>query len=166
MKQSTCYRVLFYITGLLVLALGLTLNTKTGLGVSPIISVAYSTSVIANQNFGNATLTLYSLFVIIELILHLIRERRCETASGGRSCPCREDRQKTHFPDGHPSDPAEPCFHKVSQFVFHMDSGSLLRFNRQRRRNGISHYSPDHRNYPHRNRRSHVSEYAYCAKSG
>lgn len=83
MKQSTCYRVLFYITGLLVLALGLTLNTKTGLGVSPIISVAYSTSVIVNQNFGNATLALYSLFVIIELILHLIRERRYETASEG-----------------------------------------------------------------------------------
>lgn len=83
MKRSTCYRVLFYITGLLVLALGLTLNTKTGLGVSPIISVAYSTSVIVNQNFGNATLALYSLFVIIELILHLIRERRYETASGG-----------------------------------------------------------------------------------
>lgn len=83
MKRSTCYRVLFYITGLLVLALGLTLNTKTGLGVSPIISVAYSTSVIVNQNFGNATLALYSLFVIIELILRLIRERRYETASGG-----------------------------------------------------------------------------------
>lgn len=83
MKQSTCYRVLFYITGLLVLALGLTLNTKTGLGVSPIISVAYSTSVIVNQNFGNATLALYSLFVSIELILHLIRERRYETASEG-----------------------------------------------------------------------------------
>lgn len=83
MKRSTCYRVLFYITGLLVLALGLTLNTKTGLGVSPIISVAYSTSVIVNQNFGNATLALYSLFVSIELILHLIRERRYETASGG-----------------------------------------------------------------------------------
>ena len=83
MKQSTCYRVLFYITGLLVLALGLTPNTKTGLGVSPIISVAYSTSVIVNQNFGNATLALYSLFVIIELILHLIRERRYETASEG-----------------------------------------------------------------------------------
>lgn len=32
MKQSTFFRVLFYIIGLLVLALGLTLNTKTGLG--------------------------------------------------------------------------------------------------------------------------------------
>lgn len=74
MKHSLFYRILFYIIGLLVLALGLTLNTKTGLGVSPIISVAYSTSVIFHYDFGNATFALYSLFVIIQMILHLIRE--------------------------------------------------------------------------------------------
>ena len=33
-----------YIVGMLVLALGLTLNTKTGLVVSPIVSVAYCVS--------------------------------------------------------------------------------------------------------------------------
>ena len=46
MKKPIFYRVLFYAIGLLVLALGLTLNTKTGLGVSPIISVAYSVATI------------------------------------------------------------------------------------------------------------------------
>lgn len=35
------YRWLFYLAGLFILALGLTLNTKTGLGVTPIISVPY-----------------------------------------------------------------------------------------------------------------------------
>ena len=60
---------LFYILGLATLALGLILNTKAQLGVSPIISVAYSTSVIAGWNFGNATLVLYVLFVIAEFIL-------------------------------------------------------------------------------------------------
>ena len=44
MRKTVFFRVLFYVIGLLVLALGLTLNTKTGLGVSPIISVAYSIS--------------------------------------------------------------------------------------------------------------------------
>ena len=73
MKKPVFYRILFYVIGLLVLALGLTLNTKTGLGVSPIISVAYSISEIFDQNFGNMTLALYSLFVVIEMILHLIR---------------------------------------------------------------------------------------------
>ena len=38
------YRALVYILGLLVLAMGLTLNTKAGLGVSPIISISYAVS--------------------------------------------------------------------------------------------------------------------------
>ena len=62
MKKSILFRVLFYAAGLLILALGLTLNTKTGLGVSSIISVAYSISVIFDHNFGNMTLALYSVF--------------------------------------------------------------------------------------------------------
>lgn len=66
-----------------MLALGLTLNTKTGLGVSPIISVAYSAATIFGHNFGNMTLALYSLFVVIELILHIIRDRRYTKKSGG-----------------------------------------------------------------------------------
>ena len=83
MKKPIFYRVLFYAIGLLVLALGLTLNTKTGLGVSPIISVAYSVATIFDHNFGNMTLALYSLFVGIELILHVIRDRRYTKKSGG-----------------------------------------------------------------------------------
>lgn len=83
MKHSIFYRVLFYIIGLLVLALGLTLNTKTGLGVSPIISVAFSTATIFGHNFGNTTLALYTLFVMIQMILHLLREHRYRTSSGG-----------------------------------------------------------------------------------
>lgn len=83
MKKPIFYRVLFYAIGLLVLALGLTLNTKTGLGVSPIISVAYSVATIFDHNFGNMTLALYSLFVVIELILHIIRDRRYTKKSGG-----------------------------------------------------------------------------------
>ena len=35
------YRWIFYIAGLVILALGIMLNTKTNLGVSPIISVPY-----------------------------------------------------------------------------------------------------------------------------
>lgn len=97
MKQSTFYRVLFYITGLLVLALGLTLNTKTGLGVSPIISVAYSTATIFGHNFGNTTLVLYCLFVVVELILHLIRERRYESVSKGALAPAGKRDRKLIF---------------------------------------------------------------------
>ena len=42
MQKNYIYRGGFYLVGLLVLALGISLNTKTGLGVSPIISVSWS----------------------------------------------------------------------------------------------------------------------------
>ena len=63
------YRWLIYGLGMAVLALGITLNTKTGLGVSPIISVAYCISQIFSLNFGDMTFLLYVLFVIVQLFL-------------------------------------------------------------------------------------------------
>lgn len=76
MKKQYLYRGLFYIAGLLILAFGLTLNTKTGLGVSAILSVSFSVSSIWNLNFGDITLVLYIVFVIVELILHLKNQER------------------------------------------------------------------------------------------
>ena len=90
MRRTLFYRILFYAAGLLVLALGLTLNTKTGLGVSPIISVAYSISEIFDHNFGNMTLALYCVFVVIEMVLHLIRERRYRGQGGGALANARK----------------------------------------------------------------------------
>lgn len=78
MKKNDIYRAVFYMIGLLLLALGITLNTKAGLGVSPIISVAYCISQINDYNLGNTTLGLYSVFVLVELILHTIRQKRLE----------------------------------------------------------------------------------------
>ena len=80
MKKSTALRICFYIAGLLILALGIILNTKSGLGVSPIISVSYSISTIAGINFGNMTFVLYSIFVVVEIALHLFREHRVSTS--------------------------------------------------------------------------------------
>lgn len=76
MNKQRFYRALFYVAGLLILSMGLTLNTKAGLGVSPIISVSYSISQITGMNFGNMTLLLYWAFVAIELILHFIQWKR------------------------------------------------------------------------------------------
>lgn len=50
MKQLT--RGIIYLVGLAILALGITLNTKTGLGVSPIIAV----SELWGTDFGNTVL--------------------------------------------------------------------------------------------------------------
>lgn len=66
-------RWLLYIGGLVVLALGISLNTRTCLGVSPIISVSYSIADIFSLNFGNVTFVLYAVFVLIEVIIHYVR---------------------------------------------------------------------------------------------
>lgn len=69
------YRWLIYGLGMVILAFGITLNTKTGLGVSPIISVAYSISQIFSLNFGDMTFLLYVLFVAVQLLLRNKKER-------------------------------------------------------------------------------------------
>lgn len=51
--QKKIMRGLIYLMGMVILAFGITLNTKTGLGVSPIISIAYCVSEILDWNFGN-----------------------------------------------------------------------------------------------------------------
>ena len=61
-KRQQDIRFLIYLAGMVILAIGITLNTKTGLGVSPIISIAYCVSSILDWNFGNTTMGLYCVF--------------------------------------------------------------------------------------------------------
>lgn len=75
-KPALSFRVLFYALGLLILALGITMNTKAGLGVSPLISVPYSISQIWSFNFGNATFVSYLVYVSIEFLLRILRAKR------------------------------------------------------------------------------------------
>lgn len=62
-------RAFIYCIGMVVLASGISLNTKTGLGVSPIISVAYCVSQFTGFNFGNMTFLLYAIFVAAQFCL-------------------------------------------------------------------------------------------------
>ncbi len=87
MKKNMFLRIIFYVAGLLILALGIILNTKSGLGVSPIISVAYSIATIGGFNFGNITFLLYSVFVVIEIFLHIFRNRRYSKEDNGAIAP-------------------------------------------------------------------------------
>ena len=68
MKQKF-FRWFTYLLGLFLLAVGLTLNTKTGLGTSCIISVPFTVSQIWGLNFGNTTFVLYVVFVFVQLVL-------------------------------------------------------------------------------------------------
>ncbi|MBD7911186.1 MULTISPECIES: DUF6198 family protein [Clostridium] len=69
------FRGIMYIIGLVLLALGITLNTKTGLGVSPINAIPYSISQIFEINLGNATLCVYIFCVIGQIALRGMRVR-------------------------------------------------------------------------------------------
>ncbi len=69
-------RVLFYLVGMVIIALGICLNTKTALGVTPIISTAYYVSALTGYNLGNMTFLLYVLLVCVEIIIHLIRHQK------------------------------------------------------------------------------------------
>lgn len=73
-NQKLIYRWVIYISGLIILALGITLNTKCGLGVSPIISVAYSFSLITGIKIGNTTFILYGVFVLLQIIIHFVKK--------------------------------------------------------------------------------------------
>jgi uncharacterized membrane protein YczE len=73
-------RFILYIIGMVILALGISLNAKTSLGVSPIISTAYCGSSITGYNFGNMTFLLYVFFVCVEILIHLGRRLKKEAA--------------------------------------------------------------------------------------
>lgn len=63
------WRGFFYFLGLVILAFGITLNTKTGLGVSPLMSVPFVASQIWGFSLGNMTLVSYVVFILLQIIL-------------------------------------------------------------------------------------------------
>ncbi len=69
-KKNLLFRWFFYILGMLILAMGLTLNTKTGLGSSAIISVPYTISEGTGLSFADLTLILYVILVAAQFILN------------------------------------------------------------------------------------------------
>lgn len=69
MKKMNFKRVCIYIIGLVILGCGIDLNTKTQLGVSPIISVAYNVAYLTHIPLGVMTFLYYVLFVLIQWLL-------------------------------------------------------------------------------------------------
>ena len=68
MKQKHIpVRCFFYLFGMLVLAMGLILNIKAGLGSSAIMSVAYTISEGAGVNLGDMTFVIYCLFIAAQM---------------------------------------------------------------------------------------------------
>lgn len=68
-KRKLFHRLFIYGLGIVILALGITLNTKTGLGVSALVSIAYTVAGAWNLNFALMTFLLYTCFALIEVEL-------------------------------------------------------------------------------------------------
>lgn len=62
-------RLAVYCLGMVILALGIVLNTKTGLGVSPLVSIAFCASELRGWSFANTALVAYLVYFVLEAIL-------------------------------------------------------------------------------------------------
>lgn len=71
-RKQLANRLLFYGIGIAILALGITLNTKTGLGVSTLVSIAYTIAGIGNLNFAFMSFWVFCCFAVIEILLKYI----------------------------------------------------------------------------------------------
>ena len=68
-RRLTVKRLIVYLAGMVILAFGLTLNTKTSLGASAILSLPFTISEVFGLNFGNMTLVFYVAMVVVQLFL-------------------------------------------------------------------------------------------------
>ncbi len=74
MNKINSWRWFFYLTGLVILAFGLILNSRSGLGISPILSVSYTISQITGIGFADITCLWYVCIVLFEIIVHRSRK--------------------------------------------------------------------------------------------
>ncbi len=70
-----CKRFTVYVLGMLLLAVGIILNTKTAMGVSPLVSIAYAIATIYGLNFANITLLMYLVHFLIQVAIKRRRIR-------------------------------------------------------------------------------------------
>lgn len=69
MKAQHAARFGIYLVGMVLLALGITLNTKAGLGASAIVSVPYTVSQGTGWDFANLTLIVYCILVVAQFVI-------------------------------------------------------------------------------------------------
>lgn len=62
-------RIAFYVLALIILGCGIAMNTKTNLGVSPVISVAYNIAQILEAPIGVVTFLYYCFLILMQFFL-------------------------------------------------------------------------------------------------
>ena len=68
-KKKQSVRFIIYLLGMVLLALGITLNTQAGLGASAIVSVPYTVSRGTGLDFANMTLITYCVLVAAQFVI-------------------------------------------------------------------------------------------------
>ncbi len=68
-RSNLIVRVLIYLLGVGMLALGVVLNIKTDYGVSPVNSLPYTISQISGMELGNTTMLCYLLYILIQFLI-------------------------------------------------------------------------------------------------
>jgi len=74
-KKQKINRGIIYVVGMIILALGLSLNTQVNLGVATIISISETFHLITGVDKADATLYLFIVLIIIQIIIHLVRKQ-------------------------------------------------------------------------------------------
>lgn len=71
MRHRGCWtrRIIVYVTGLLVLAMGVSVSTITGLGISPLNVLAYVVSQLVGTQMGYITMAVFFMYILIELAI-------------------------------------------------------------------------------------------------
>lgn len=62
-------RIIIYLVGMLLLAVGIVLNTRTGLGVAAVASFPFAINQITGLSLGNASMFMYLVLVVLQLVL-------------------------------------------------------------------------------------------------
>ncbi|MGV3322328.1 YczE/YyaS/YitT family protein [Streptococcus hyovaginalis] len=62
-------QIIIYMIGIVIVSLGITFNTKTALGVSPVISLAFNAAKIFHVSIGLATFLYYVFLIAIQFLL-------------------------------------------------------------------------------------------------
>ena len=68
MKKSF-KKVLFYIGGLLLLAIGINISKLAGLGISPVSAIPYALELIWGIELGKATMAFHIVFILLQILL-------------------------------------------------------------------------------------------------
>ena len=68
-NRKWIWRISIYVAGLMVMSLGVLLNTKTGLGVSAPAAISYSISQAFGLNFSVMVCVVYSVYILLQFLI-------------------------------------------------------------------------------------------------